>query len=247
MPWYIGDFLRDTMHLDHVADGAYRRLIDACWVQKGTLPDDNFLLARITKLSPHLWKKIRPIMEKFFTVDEAGWRHKRVTAELEIALTHMDNLSRRGVTGAKVRWGEAVQQASSAHATSNAKPMLADAPSPSPSPVEESLRESSLPYQTQSPQSNGSAVFANDSQYAFRGKLIRLTWRDFRQWQDAYSAIADLSAKLTSLDDYYDQTLRGGERRKWFVRCSAALRNDHEAALRGQRRSAEIAPNEGLF
>jgi uncharacterized protein YdaU (DUF1376 family) len=31
MPWFIGDHVRDTMHLDHVQDGAYRSLIDARW------------------------------------------------------------------------------------------------------------------------------------------------------------------------------------------------------------------------
>jgi uncharacterized protein YdaU (DUF1376 family) len=75
MPWLIGDHMRDTMHFDHVQDGAYRRLIDACWLRNGDLPDDDAQLARITKLPPKVWKAVRPVVAEFFEIAPAGWRH----------------------------------------------------------------------------------------------------------------------------------------------------------------------------
>jgi uncharacterized protein YdaU (DUF1376 family) len=85
MPWYIGDFLRDTMHLDAEQDGAYRRLIDACWLRNGLLPDNDAQFSAITKLSLRRWLAVKPVVAAFFQVDVSGWRHKRVDFELRRA------------------------------------------------------------------------------------------------------------------------------------------------------------------
>ena len=60
------------------------------------------------------------------------------------------------------------------------------------------------------------------SEYAFGGRLIRLKPADYARWRKAYFLV-NLDAELTALDDFYDQTLEGAERSKWYVRCSAAL------------------------
>jgi len=63
----------------------------------------------------------------------------------------------------------------------------------------------------------------SDSKYAFEGKIVRLTWKDFRAWEAAYSNIPNLRAEIQSADDFYDQELQGGDRRRWFHRLSSAL------------------------
>lgn len=137
MPWYIGDYLRDTMHLDAEQDGAYRRLIDACWLRNGLLKDDDFQFAAITKLSPARWKKVRPVIEEFFVVEADGWRHKRVSHELQVALDNVESRRRGGKLTADKRWGKDSSATSSATVELIAPGLLHGRPSPSPSPSQD--------------------------------------------------------------------------------------------------------------
>jgi uncharacterized protein YdaU (DUF1376 family) len=78
MPLYIADYLADTAHLSATEHGAYLLLIMHYW-RKGGLPDDDPQLARIARMSPEEWSKVRSVIEAFF---EAGWMHKRIEKEL---------------------------------------------------------------------------------------------------------------------------------------------------------------------
>ena len=130
MPWYIGDYQRDTMHLDADQDGAYRRLIDACWVRHGLLPDDDAQFAVITKLGPKRWKAARPVVAVFFQITPDGWRHKRVDAELLKAKANTEARQLGGQKTAAKRWSGD----SSAMRQLHADEPLSGRPSPSPSP-----------------------------------------------------------------------------------------------------------------
>ena len=83
--------------------------------------------------------------------------------------------------------------------------------------------------------------------YAFAGKIIRLTQANFDIWAKAYSNI-DLGAQLQALDDYYDRNLTGGDRKKWYERCSQALAQKHERA-RGEQAQQREEPkfNDGVY
>jgi uncharacterized protein YdaU (DUF1376 family) len=78
MPFYAGDYLADTQHLDTAQHGAYLLLIMHYWSNEG-LPDDDKLLAKITKLPVHSWRQMRPKIEVFF---HDGWHHKRIDEEI---------------------------------------------------------------------------------------------------------------------------------------------------------------------
>ena len=49
MPLHVGDYLKETTHLDATLHGAYVLLIIDYWV-KGSLPDDDVQLARIARM-----------------------------------------------------------------------------------------------------------------------------------------------------------------------------------------------------
>ncbi len=83
--------------------------------------------------------------------------------------------------------------------------------------------------------------------YTFVGKIIRLTQANFDTWAKAYPLI-DLRAQLQALDDYYDNHLTGGDRNKWFARCSQALAKKNERARAAQAgRREEPKFNDGVY
>jgi uncharacterized protein YdaU (DUF1376 family) len=83
MPLYIGDYLRKTMHLTIDQHGAYLMLIMACWCGGGSLPNDDKILSGTCRVTEKKWReKLRPRMERFFVIDDAGWHNRRVDEEL---------------------------------------------------------------------------------------------------------------------------------------------------------------------
>ncbi len=92
-------------------------------------------------------------------------------------------------------------------------------------------------------------LLKNDTKndYAFAGQIIHLSQANFDTWAKAYPLI-DLRAQLQALDDYYDRNLTGGDRNKWFARCSQALakRNERARAGQGQQRE-EPKFNDGVY
>ncbi len=78
MPLHISEYLADTGHLNATEHGAYMLLIMHYW-QKGGLPTDERLIARIARLSPDQWADSRDVLADLFLAD---WRHKRIDAEL---------------------------------------------------------------------------------------------------------------------------------------------------------------------
>jgi uncharacterized protein YdaU (DUF1376 family) len=146
MPWYPGDYQRDTQHLSTQEHGAYRLLIDACWCCGGALPTDDADLARITHLQPNEWQAMRPRIAKFFQSDNGEWKHKRVTAELDKAKTNAQRQSER--TEAARRALQTKRQAVTMSVTENVT--ISPSPSPSPSP-------SSLSSPAPSPSKKGGA------------------------------------------------------------------------------------------
>lgn len=77
MPMYWADFIADTGHLNAAESGAYLMLIGHYW-SKGSLPDDDQKLARISRMTPDEWASAKPTISEFF---QLGWRHKRIDAE----------------------------------------------------------------------------------------------------------------------------------------------------------------------
>ena len=78
MPLYVGDYLRDTMHLSTVEHGAYCLLLFYYW-SKGGLPDDDRQLANIAHLTADEWAEHRATLQSFFY---DGWKHRRVEHEM---------------------------------------------------------------------------------------------------------------------------------------------------------------------
>jgi uncharacterized protein YdaU (DUF1376 family) len=86
MPLYIADYLADTTHLSAFESGAYLHLIMHQW-QCGALPTEERALARIAKVQPRYWPRIRAVLAPFFGNPKSGapWVQKRTAIELRKA------------------------------------------------------------------------------------------------------------------------------------------------------------------
>ena len=123
MPFYIADYLADTGHLSTLEHGAYLLLIMHYW-QNGGLPSQDLKLARICRLLPKEWQKIKQTMVDLF---DADWKHHRIDKELATAEETINKRSAAGKAGASARYGKR-------NATAMANAQQTNAPSPSPSP-----------------------------------------------------------------------------------------------------------------
>lgn len=102
MPFYVGDYLKDTGNLGALEHGAYLLLILHYW-QHGGLPSDEDELAAIARLTLPEWEKARKRLAKFFLQD---WKHKRIDAELEKAQQTISKRKASGKAGANARYGK---------------------------------------------------------------------------------------------------------------------------------------------
>ncbi len=85
MPLYVGDYLADTGHLTATEHGAYLLLLMHHW-QRGSLPADDALLARIARIHPPHWTRTKAVLLPFFEIQEDGsWMNKRLVLEISRA------------------------------------------------------------------------------------------------------------------------------------------------------------------
>jgi uncharacterized protein YdaU (DUF1376 family) len=130
MPMFIGDYLADTMRLSTEEHGAYLLLMFDYW-KNGPLPDDDAVLARITRLSADAWSNAKASVLAFFSKGEDGKLHqKRVEEEMEKARENRRKSTERAQKAAASRWKNHQK-----NAPSNAQALLDECPSPSPSPI----------------------------------------------------------------------------------------------------------------
>ena len=137
MPFYTGDYYRDTRHLSMLQHGAYRQLLDHCWDQKGPLPLDMARCFRICgAVSKEEQDAVTSIISEFFVRMDDGHYNKRMQQEIERSAS----ISSTRADAAHTRWKarEALQRMNAASHDANALQMQstsnANGPSPSPSP-----------------------------------------------------------------------------------------------------------------
>lgn len=134
MPLYVADYLSATSRLTTEQHGAYLLLLMDYW-KNGAPPDNDAVLAQITRLSPDAWTNARTMLQPFFEVMNGAWVQARVEAEMQKANNNKKINKERGLKGAEARWANK-------NALSNAPSIVkecsevcsADSTSPSPSP-----------------------------------------------------------------------------------------------------------------
>lgn len=124
MPFYVGDYLRDTMHLTTEQHGAYLLLLFACWTHGGQVPNNDAELAAITRLPIDEWKRARRKIAKFFKISVKFWAQKRVSVELQRAHHLHDVRSKAGSKGrTKAKHARAYQNQNHKDSDASASPV----------------------------------------------------------------------------------------------------------------------------
>jgi uncharacterized protein YdaU (DUF1376 family) len=97
MPFYVGDYLRDTMHLTPMQHGMYILLIFHYW-ENGCLPQSTSGRSRVARCSISTFAHYEPTLAVFF--QQPGWRHKRIDQEL----AKLENIKIKRSLAARTRW-----------------------------------------------------------------------------------------------------------------------------------------------
>jgi len=103
--WYPKDYLTDenVIPMTLEEEGAYRRLIDHCWLH-GSIPDDMDRLGAMCKTSGEHLAELWPAIEPCFRKKGQRWYHPRLDLERRKQDNHRKAKSEAGKAGAKARW-----------------------------------------------------------------------------------------------------------------------------------------------
>lgn len=99
---YMGDYLRDTLRLPMIQDGAYNRLIDAYYAEEKPLPLDReelYLMARATNKVER--DAVDSVVRRFFQETPDGYRHKRIDEEISKAQAKAEANRANGKSGGR--------------------------------------------------------------------------------------------------------------------------------------------------
>ena len=100
MPFYWGDYWRDTAHLTDAEHVSYLKLISHYWQHNG-LPTEDIRLARISGRTLDEWLEMRLVLSDFF---QSEWRHNRIDRDLARQMGLKDSNSERAKRAANARW-----------------------------------------------------------------------------------------------------------------------------------------------
>ena len=105
----IGDYMRDTAHLDEMEDLAYRRMLDLYYLKESPLPADVKEIAKLIRMRTHC-DCIANVLLEFFTLTENGY----VNAKADKTLGKIYDKSEKAKKSAEKRWSN--QQVKNANA-----------------------------------------------------------------------------------------------------------------------------------
>lgn len=101
---YASDHQARFLGLNRDENSAYHDIRDHIWIAGGALPDDDNLLARLTRCTLEEWLRIRGKLMAFFKISHGLWRHVELSQQKHNATKTHQDLSEAGRKGADKRW-----------------------------------------------------------------------------------------------------------------------------------------------
>ena len=258
--FYPDEFLSGVDQLSPEEIGVYWSICSKIYSRGEVLPDDDREHARIFRLDPRTWRRIKAalVAKGKIRIEDGTIINDRCMAELSKAGKRIEDARAAGHEGGRPRGTPNATSAS----TSIDEPATVGTTIGEPSPQllpnrwrtvgDRALRELSQDNDVgKAAGFSGEKLTSNQQPatyqppeeapptkvkaYAFTGRVIRLTTADFDKWQIEFrETIPDLMAQLADDDAYYDRTLIGKDRAQWFHRLHRKLLKLHQRAL-GER------------
>ncbi len=101
IPLFGDAYLADTRHLSLEEHGAYLQLLMIAWRIEGCcLPDDDARLARMLGVTAAKWRKLKPSVMAFWTLQDGAWKQARLTKEREF----VEQKRAKNKAAAETRW-----------------------------------------------------------------------------------------------------------------------------------------------
>jgi uncharacterized phage protein (TIGR02220 family) len=101
---YMGDYMRDTVHLSMAEDGAYTRLMDYYYSTEKPLPADKKIVYRIARATEKAEQKaVDSVLEQFFDLESDGWHQYRIDEEIEKSKPKTEANQANGKKGGRPR------------------------------------------------------------------------------------------------------------------------------------------------
>lgn len=95
----IGDYMRDTAHLDEMEDLAYRRMLDLYYLKEMPLPASVQDIAKLIRMRTHS-ESIANVLREFFTLTNNGY----INNKADETLSKIYDKSAKAKESAKKRW-----------------------------------------------------------------------------------------------------------------------------------------------
>jgi len=115
----IGDYASHTRHLTPIEDVAYRRLLDAYYLQERPLNGSVTLVARQINLREYE-VEVKAVLEEFFDLTDCGWVSNRIDKEIQHYRAKIEQASRAGKASAQRRNND---RSTDVQPTNNHKPI----------------------------------------------------------------------------------------------------------------------------
>ncbi len=104
MPMATDAMIADTTHLTAEEFGAYHLILYATWRNNGVpLPDDHRRMARVCRVTPTRWRRLREVLSVFFDLTEGCWRQKRLEKEWNYVKQRRHALRQNGAKGGRAK------------------------------------------------------------------------------------------------------------------------------------------------
>ncbi len=229
--FYADDWLSGTTELTLEEEAAFLRICALTYSKGRPIPDNDHWLAGQCRVSVRRWRSLKARLVAVGKVQVEGGLilQRRCRIEMEKA----QSFARKQAENARSRRGN--NEVGGANSLKDNRPDLANADArsmparASPNPIPYLEEDSSSPRPM------------NGHDYAFVGRVIRLTPADLARWRKSYCNIPDIGAELQSLDDWCAEKRIPGD--KWFHVVSGSLAKKHQDAA---ARTAKTDPMEGL-
>ena len=95
----IGDYMRDTAHLDDMEDLAYRRMLDLYYLRESPLPKSIPEIAKLVRMRTHC-ESIANVLREFFVLSDLGY----VNSKADATLSKIYSKSDKAKAAAEKRW-----------------------------------------------------------------------------------------------------------------------------------------------